>query len=114
MTKAPLVRRTYPGRKGKYGHRICPYSTQDVTDRIPIAERTDHSDTEGRMDLIPGPSGQGTAFQCNSDLCPFYLGTAVTELDQSVLELTISGGEYFYDETFVPISICTGRRFQEH
>jgi|SRR3989304_258621 len=114
MSKAPLVRKTYSGRKGLYGHRICPYSTQDITERIPLAERTDHTDTGGRMDLVSGPSGVGTAFQCNSDLCSFYLGAAVTELNQSVLALTISGGAYIYTENLVPIYICLGRRFQEY
>lgn len=113
MSRAPVLNRTYVGRKGKYGHRKCPYSTEDITERIPLAERTDHLDTEGRMDPKAMP-GKGIIFQCNSDYCSFFLGTAVTELDQSVLDVTISGGEYLYEERFVPILICSGIRFREY
>ena len=113
MGKAPVLNRTYVGRKGKYCHRRCPYATQDITDRIPTAEKTDHSDTGGRMDPVMMP-GVGIVFKCNSESCPFYLGTAVTELNQSVNDLTISGGEYIYTERLVPIAICSGTRFQEY
>jgi len=114
MALAPKITKTYIGRKGKYEHRRCPYSTQDGTERIPLAERTDHLDTEGRMDLVSGPTGTGSAYKCNSDYCSFYLGTAVTELNQSVNELTLSGGLYIYNEVLEPISICSGIRFQEY
>jgi len=114
MVRAPKVIKTYVGRKGKYEHRRCPYSTTDITERIPVAEQTDHLDTQGRMDLISGPTGTGSAYRCNSNYCSFYLGTAVTEIDQSINNLTISGGQYIYTETLEPISICSGTRFQEY
>lgn len=112
--KAPVVRKTYPGRRGKYQHRRCPYYTGDVTDRIPLAERTDHEDTEGRMDLISGPTGISTMYQCNSNECPVFTGNAVTEIQQSVNNLNITtSGQYIYTETFVTIPICSGIRFRE-
>jgi len=114
MGRAPKIIKTYIGRKGKYEHRLCPYSTQDVTGRIPDAERTDHLDTQGRMDLVSGPTGVGSAYKCNSNYCSFYLGTAVTELNQSINDLTISGGHYIYSEILEPIAICSGTRFQEY
>lgn len=113
VNKPPVINRTYVGRRGKYGHRRCPYSTDDIANRIPSAERTDHLDTEGRMDPAP-MLGTGMIYQCNSDYCSFYQGTAVTELNQGVISLTISGGEYIYTEREFPIVICSGTRFREY
>jgi len=113
MAKAPILRRTYVGRKGKYCHRRCPYSTQDIADRIPSAEQTDHSDTGGRMDPLSGP--RGMTWQCDSDLCSFFLGSAVTELTQDVNRVaSISGGQYIYEVQSTVIPICSGTRFREY
>lgn len=100
------------GGKAAYRHRMCPYATEDVTERVPSAERTAHSDTEGAMVMAPGPNGYG--WKCLSNECPFFLGTATTEVEQSTLELTCSSGHMYYNETMVPILVCSGKRFFEY
>lgn len=64
--------------------RYCPYSTQITNyngdSRIPIGEKVYHSETNGQLHTysIGGPIG----WACADNDCPYYTGTATTEVIQ--------------------------------
>lgn len=114
MSRAPYLKRRVQGKK-TYAYRACPYSTEDATNRIPADEKTIHTTTSGRMSLEIRNGHEGLGFVCMDDNCPFYTGTAVTEVYMSISKTTIdqATGEYLIDVTTTPIPICSGQRFWE-
>jgi len=64
--------------------KYCPYSTQitgyNQDSRVPGGEKVYHSETEGRMHTWS--VGIYAGWTCVDNDCPFYAGTAVTEIDQ--------------------------------
>lgn len=65
--------------------RYCPYSDQ-ITDyngdtTVPNGEKVYHQETNGRMHTYSlGPAGIG--WVCADNGCPYYTGTATTEVTQ--------------------------------
>ena len=87
------------GSKTRAAHcwKYCPYSTQ-ITDfnqdsRIPDSEKVFHGETGGQMHSYSLGGGMGWA--CADNDCPFFTGTAVTEVPQA--------GRRF---TFLPSGTC--------
>jgi len=90
---------TVSGSKSRAAHRwkYCPYSTQSVyynqDSRIPLGEKTYHPETEGRMHTWShgGPLG----WVCADNACPYFLGTASTEVQQATREfMYLPSGTY--------------------
>ena len=71
--------------RGSKTWRYCTYSTQ-ITDyngnsEVPNGEKVFHQETNGRMHTYSlGPGGIG--WVCADNGCPFYTGSAVTEVTQ--------------------------------
>ena len=65
----------------KLGHcyKICPYGEQSESHndfRIPLIEKTNHTNTEGKMIIT------SRGWICTDDECSFFLGTATTPIIQ--------------------------------
>ena len=104
-----------PRTKGSYTWRICPYATNDASNRIPLIERTPHVVTSGRMDLDVRGGHDTVGFVCIDPTCPFYLGAATTQIHMQVRnqKVNMSTGEYTIEYIDVPIPICSGTQFWE-
>jgi hypothetical protein len=111
-TKAPNLRRKAWGRK-RYCWRRCPYSTNDVSERIPEGERTDHTTTSGYMTLDSRGSRWG--WVCEDPNCSYFLGTASTAIEIPVNKTTISGGQhYIITQEMHEVPLCSGVQFWEY
>lgn len=112
MTIAPKIQREI--RKG-YTWRSCPYSTRDLSNRVPSGERTPHLVTSGYMSMDIHDGHGAIGFTCLDPTCPYYLGTATTVLDMKVRNQTLNRqtGEYIIETINIPIPVCTGTYFWE-
>lgn len=89
------------GSKTRAGHcwKYCPYSTQTIGYnkdlRVPNVEKIYHHETQGYMhtySLGPGTIG----WVCADNGCPFYLGTATTEVTQHGRQFITASGTTNY------------------
>jgi hypothetical protein len=74
--------------------KYCPYSTQ-ITNyngdtRVPEIEKVYHNETDGRMHSYSISGVMGWA--CADNDCPFFLGTATTEIQLSGRKFVPSSG----------------------
>jgi len=114
MSKAPVLRRNIQGIK-RYSWRICPFATNDASNRIPITERTVHTTTSGRMKLSIRAGHEGVGWVCEDPACSYYLGTATTEvkIPYSRVEVNRETGEYTINHEYYSQPICSGIYFWE-
>lgn len=115
MNRPPYINRRIQGTK-RYKHRTCPYSLCDQTNRIPLAEKTEHTVTSGNMTLdIRGGHGQ-LGWRCDDPNCSYFLGTAVTPIiiKERKIKINQTTGEYTVEliDHEVPIG-CSGIKFWE-
>ncbi len=79
---------TVSGGKSRAGHcwKFCPYSTQSTDynqdSRVPSGEKTYHPETEGQMHTY-ALGARGIGWICADNACSYFLGTAVTEVQQA-------------------------------
>jgi len=71
--------------RGAKTWRYCPYSTQ-ITDynqnaEVPGGEKVHHHETSGRMHTYSLGGGY-LGWVCADNGCPYYIGTATTEVTQ--------------------------------
>jgi hypothetical protein len=111
--RAPVLRKTARGQK-TYCWRLCPYSLEDIHNRLPNGERSAHTTTSGKMALDIRDGHDGIGWVCLDDACSFYTGVATSgiPIEARVLTLTVSG-EYGVDIVQVPTEVCSGTRFWE-
>jgi len=114
MTKAPYVKK-HPTGTVRYKWRICPYADCDLSDRIPINERTSHTVTSGYMTLDLRGGHDGAGWRCDDPNCPYFLGNAVTPIAIAVREVSIdyTTGEYTITTTYKDTLLCSGIKFWE-
>jgi len=114
MTKAPILGRDVKSTK-RYSWRRCPYSTQDLTNRIPAGEKTDHSVTNGKMKLSIRNGHDGVGWVCEDPNCPYYLGTATTSIKIAFSKTQVNRetGEYTIVHDYYENPICSGSYFWE-
>lgn len=114
-SKAPVVGKRAIG-KVRYGWRLCPWSTADSTDRVPLAEKAEHFVTSGYMALQVRDGHGKVGFVCEDPNCPYLLGNAVTQL-YTVVQIPIVdrvSGEYTVSGYSYPIPLCSGINFFEY
>jgi len=76
------------GSKSRAAHcwKYCPYSTQGFNYngdlRVPENEKIHHGETEGQMHSYSIGAG-GMGWMCADNDCPYYAGTAVTEVEMA-------------------------------
>ena len=114
MSKAPVLRRNVKGIK-RYNWRRCPYSTADVTNRIPVGEKTEHTVTDGKMQLSIPKGHDSVGWVCKDPNCSFYLGTATTSIKVPISRTSIdyTTGEYTITADYIEQPICSGTFFWE-
>ena len=114
MSKAPILKRDVKGTK-RYGWRICPYSSNDSSARVPASERAYHPITKGKMKMSIRSGHDGVGWVCEDPNCPYYLGTATTEIliPYTTVEIDRSTGEYTVTPRASRNPICPGTFFWE-
>jgi len=113
--RAPLLnKKVRSPNQGRYCWRICPYSTEDITSRTILSDKSIHTTTSGRMTIDVRAGHDGTGWVCLDPACSYFLGTAVSGIavDARVQQITASGG---YQVLIVPIQmgVCSGTQFFE-
>jgi len=111
--KAPVLNRRVQGRK-RYCWRICPYATNDLSDRIPDVERADHVVTSGQMAMDIRGGHHRAGWVCEDPSCPFFLGTAVTPIQIYENKIVISGADYTVQKIPHDTPLCSGIQFWEY
>jgi hypothetical protein len=82
----PTMVTTVSGGKTSASHcwKLCPYSSQSTNQsfdvRIPEGEKVYHEETDGQMHSYSISGVMGWA--CADNGCPYFIGSAVTEVDQ--------------------------------
>jgi hypothetical protein len=112
---APRLGRRVYGNKS-YSWRLCPYSTADISGRIPDLEKSIHYTTSGNMQLDIREGHDMVGFVCRDPNCSFYTGQATTPVTISLRSQRIADkqtGEYVVDTISVDIPVCSGTYFWE-
>lgn len=114
MAKAPLLNRRIQGTK-RYRWRLCPYYTEDASNRIPLTERRPHPTTSGHMKMSVRSGHDGVGWVCEDPNCSYFLGTATTtvKIPYSRVEINRETGEYTVNHEFHEQPICSGTFFWE-
>lgn len=113
MTKAPVLNRRVQGRK-RYCWRICPYSINDASNRIPSSERSEHTVTSGKMTMDIRGGHRRAGWVCEDPNCSYFLGSATTAIEIYENKVTISGGDYRIEKITHFSPLCSGIQFWEY
>lgn len=112
MSTLPKLRKRKNRAQG-YSYRICPYSTCDITNRVPSGEKTIHYTTSGYM-RMDAADGHNIGFVCMDPNCSYYLGTATTPVNLLLRNTVISGNQYHVELIPYEVPMCSGTWFFEN